>query len=65
MDYSMQQATMMQHPGGWTRRRSQVLQRLQDAWLCLTGRHSLHRAWQTGYDQHAMDDSARRARGGN
>lgn len=36
-----------------------------DAWLCLTRRASLHRAWQAGYDDHIRDDSARRARGGN
>ncbi len=48
------------HPGGWPRRHS----RLREAWWIITGQRSLHRAWQRGYDQHAQDESLRRARGG-
>lgn len=36
-----------------------------DIWLIITGRLTLHRAWQAGYDQHIRDECARRARGGN
>jgi hypothetical protein len=35
-----------------------------EAWWVLTGRFTLHRAWQNGYDQHIKDESARRAQGG-
>jgi hypothetical protein len=57
-----------QHPGGWPiyrRPNWEWRQRLVEAWLVIVGRHSLHRAWQRGYDQHIMDESARRANGGN
>jgi hypothetical protein len=46
--------------GGWP----SIRQNVREAWWCLTGKWSLHRAWQKGYDQHIMDESARRARGG-
>ena len=38
--------------------------RIVEAWWTLTGRFTLHRAWQNGYDQHIRDESARRANGG-
>ncbi len=44
------------HPGGWHHypmltRRQRALQRVREAWWILTGKHSLHRAWQIGHDQ--------------
>jgi len=45
------------HPGGWTVYftrlgvlRPRWYQPLYEAWLVLTGRESLHRAWQSGMD---------------
>ena len=55
------------HPGGWRTYHGPFFERvnrLLDAWRCLTGHYSLHRAWQRGYDQHIRDESLRRARGG-
>lgn len=54
------------HPGGWPRLYPYegFRARLTEAWWVLTSRYTLHRAWQRGYDQHAMDESARRAHGG-
>jgi hypothetical protein len=40
------------------------LQFLRDAWLCLTKQASLHKAWQSGYDDHTRTEFERRARGG-
>ncbi len=40
------------------------LQRVRELWWILIGKHTLHSAWQRGYDQHIMDESARRANGG-
>lgn len=60
----MQQAKTMKHPGGWHNYRGSFFGRLYEAVLIITGRQSLHRAWQTGYDQHIRDESLRRARGG-
>lgn len=44
------------HPGNWPRypmmtRWQRARQRVREAWWILTGRHSLHRAWQFGHDQ--------------
>ena len=39
-------------------------QRWIEAWWVLTGQWTLHRAWQNGYDDHAVDEAARRMRGG-
>jgi hypothetical protein len=36
----------------------------KDIWLIARGKCTLHRAFQCGYDQHIMDERARRARGG-
>ena len=47
------------HPGGW--KRFVRFPRLYDVWLVASGRVSLHRAWQSGYDQHIIDDGIRRA----
>lgn len=58
----MSQAKTIQHPGGWQNYRGTFFGRLYEACLILCGSHSLHRAWQRGYDQHIMDESARRAR---
>ena len=55
---------LLNHPGGWTNYRGSFFGRLYEAVLILRGKHSLHRAWQKGYDQHTMDESARCARGG-
>jgi hypothetical protein len=60
------QAMPRNHPGGW---RSiypydSIKRRLIEAWWIVSGQWSLHRAWQRGYDQHAQDESLRRARGG-
>lgn len=52
------------HPGGWKRLWSPLRRRLYETWLVLTGKHSLHRAWQYGYDQSTMMESRRRANGG-
>jgi len=54
------------HSGGWPKHigRNVLWHRLREMWWILTGRHSLHRAWQNGYDRHIQDESARRARGG-
>jgi hypothetical protein len=42
-------------PPHWLWRRSQrvyvIVAAIQDIWLIVTGRLSLHRAWQAGYDQ--------------
>lgn len=40
----MQHPIDQQHPGGWLRKHS----RLREAWWVLTGKHSLHMAWQAG-----------------
>lgn len=52
------------HSGGWPRIHPYDgwRARLAEAWWTLTGRFTLHRAWQNGYDQHIMDESARRAK---
>lgn len=67
----MPQAKILMHPGGWPRAKwcrspfwHEFFARTNDLWLVFSGKQSLHRAWQRGYDQHIMDDSARRARGG-
>ena len=54
------------HPGGWPRIHPYDgwRARLAETWWVLTGRFTLHRAWQNGYDQHIHDESARRANGG-
>ncbi len=54
------------HRGGWPRiyPYDGWRARLAESWWVLTGRFTLHRAWQSGYDQHIWDDSARRANGG-
>lgn len=54
------------HPGGWPRiwPYDTLRRRVREAWWVLQGRWSLHQAWQRGYDQHAMDEGLRRARGG-
>lgn len=54
------QFRQLDHPGGWKRGRG----RFYEVWLILTGRFTLHKAWQNGYDQHTRDESARRAKGG-
>jgi len=41
-----------------------VVVAVRDIWLIATGRITLHRAFQHGYDKHITDDSLRRARGG-
>jgi hypothetical protein len=55
------------HPGGWPRiwNYDSFWRRVREAWWILTDRQSLHRAWQSGYDQHIRDDAERRARSGN
>lgn len=63
------QAPMPPHPLGyrrWDLRKpwKRGLHRFRECWWVLTGRYSLHIAWQRGYEQHIMDESARRARGG-
>jgi hypothetical protein len=62
------QHTETLHTGGWPRiYPSSALwrwRRVIEAWWVLTGKHSLHIAWQNGYDQHIRDESARIARGG-
>jgi len=60
------QSTPTHHPGGWPRiyPYDTLWRRAREAWWVLRGHWSLHRAWQAGYDQHIMDDSMRRARGG-
>lgn len=67
----MPQAKNYLHPGGWPRARwcrsrfwHEFFSRTNDLWQVLKGAHSLHRAWQRGYDQHAQDESMWRARGG-
>lgn len=54
------------HSGGWPRifPYDGWRARLAESWWVLTGRFTLHRAWQSGYDQHTRDESARRANGG-
>jgi hypothetical protein len=54
------------HPGGWPRIHPYDGWRARavEAWWTLTGRFTLHRAWQDGYDKHIQDESARRSRGG-
>jgi hypothetical protein len=42
----------------------EIIWRIRDAWRCLRGKDSIHRAWQRGYDAHIVQESARRARGG-
>lgn len=37
---------------------------LGDLWLIVTGRCSLHRAWQAGHDDGHLEEVARRLRGG-
>lgn len=53
------------HPGGWPRIHPYdgALARIREAWWVLTGRFTLHRAWQRGYDQHISDEGLRRSRG--
>ena len=41
-----QQAIDPMHPGGWPRKHS----KLREMWWTLTGKWSLHRAWQAGHD---------------
>lgn len=51
------------HPlGFYVWHRYAFTQRLREAWWCLTGVWSLHRAWQRGYDQHIIDHNMLRAR---
>lgn len=54
------------HPGGWRfiYPYNSLRRRITEAWWVLAGKQSLHKAYQAGYDQHTMDESARRARGG-
>ncbi|KRQ11905.1 hypothetical protein AOQ73_05720 [Bradyrhizobium pachyrhizi] len=56
----------LDHPGGWPHIHPYDgwRARISEAWWVLTGRFTLHRAWQKGYDEHIRDDSARRAAGG-
>lgn len=60
----VKQQPPISHPGGWKHHSTLTFPRLYEAWLVLTGKWSLHRAWQRGYDQHIQDDSLRRSRGG-
>ena len=62
----MMQNIERDHPGGWPRiwPSNSWRARLAEAWWTLTGRFTLHRAWQAGYDRHIQDESARRANGG-
>lgn len=55
-----------EHPGGWRHiwPYDSLRRRIIEAWWVLTGKQSLHAAYQSGYDRHIMDESARRARGG-
>ena len=55
---------MKRHSGGWPSRWGWRAW-MQDVWLVVTKQQSLHCAFQRGYDQHIIDESARRARGGN
>lgn len=61
-----QQHREAMHPGGWPRitNYDSLWRRLREAWWILTDQQSLHRAWQSGYNRHIQDESARRARGG-
>lgn len=61
-----EQQQRTQQPGGWPRvyPYNTFARRIREAWWVLTGQWSLHVAWQNGYDQHIMDESARRANGG-
>lgn len=54
------------HPGGWPRIHpyDSFMRRVREAWWIVTGKWSLHVAWQNGYDQHIRDESKRRAAGG-
>lgn len=58
-----QQAIEATHRGGWPRMHpyGSFTRRAREAWWVLTGRYSLHLAWQRGYDCHIQDDSKRRA----
>lgn len=58
-----QSQAWLDHPLGKFGYRRQA-SKLHECWLILTGRISLHRAWQAGYDDHIREESARRAMGG-
>jgi hypothetical protein len=55
-------------PPHWLWRRSQrafvMAAAAQDIWLIVTGRCSLHRAWQTGYDDGSLHEMTRQLNGG-
>jgi hypothetical protein len=53
------------HPLGLNYGRSEFVNWLTDIWAILTGKWSLHSAWQRGYDDHIVDESRRRAAGGS
>lgn len=59
-----QQSSERRHSGGWPRIHPYDgwRARAAEAWWVLTGRFTLHRAWQTGYDQHIQDEGVRRSR---
>jgi hypothetical protein len=65
MTTQAQQHCETHHPGGWPRiyPYDGLWRRLREAWWILSNQQSLHRAWQSGYDCHIQDESARRARG--
>jgi hypothetical protein len=56
------------HPLGFRQRYSTALgrfvQRLLEAWWVLTGRWTLHRAWQAGHDHGTSMEQQRQLRGG-
>jgi len=64
---SSQQHIPTTHSGGWYRiypsNRLWRWRRVIEAWWVLTGKHSLHAAWQSGYDDRSKDEM-RRAMGG-
>lgn len=56
---ALRQYVPKRHPGGWRRRWSRFGRWLQDLYEVAAFRHSLHSAWQSGYDQHILDESKR------
>lgn len=49
-----QQHVEINHSGGWPRKHN----RWQEAWWVLTGRFTLHKAWQAGYDHRSQHNMA-------
>jgi hypothetical protein len=45
------------HPGGWRRvyNYDSIWRRILEAWWVLSGKHSLHAAWQSGYDYNGRE----------